>query len=93
MEILQEIRDACAFPLTIISGYRCASHNSKVGGARNSRHVAGDAADISLEGLNEPQIKRLKKVIDGHTEINGIGFGKTFIHIDSRLGKRVTWVY
>lgn len=33
-------------PLRIVSGYRSPAHNAAVGGARASRHMAGDAADI-----------------------------------------------
>ena len=33
-------------PLRIISGYRCPVHNARVGGAKASRHMVGDAADI-----------------------------------------------
>ena len=30
----------------INSGYRCAKHNAKVGGAADSRHLHGDAVDV-----------------------------------------------
>jgi zinc D-Ala-D-Ala carboxypeptidase len=33
-------------PTTIVSGYRDLHHNQKVGGARNSQHLYGTAADI-----------------------------------------------
>ena len=33
-------------PLTIVSGYRSPVHNASVGGATDSRHLHGDAADI-----------------------------------------------
>ncbi len=32
--------------LEIVSGYRSPAHNAKVGGAKNSRHMVGDAADV-----------------------------------------------
>lgn len=32
--------------LRIVSGYRCPTHNAAVGGASNSQHLLGKAADI-----------------------------------------------
>lgn len=33
-------------PIVIISGYRCAVHNHRVGGAEHSQHLVGRAADL-----------------------------------------------
>jgi zinc D-Ala-D-Ala carboxypeptidase len=33
-------------PLAVISGYRSPQHNADVGGAPDSRHMYGDAADL-----------------------------------------------
>lgn len=33
-------------PLLIVSGYRCPQHNARVGGASNSQHLYGAAADV-----------------------------------------------
>lgn len=46
LDALQALRTAKGRALTIISGYRCPTKNAAVGGASNSRHMAGDAADI-----------------------------------------------
>ena len=35
--------------MTITSGYRTASHNTKVGGSRSSQHLLGRAADIQVQ--------------------------------------------
>lgn len=43
---LEELRKRLNMPLHIISGYRCPAHNRSVGGASNSMHVQGQAADI-----------------------------------------------
>ena len=44
---LERLRDA-AYPggLTLVSAYRCPEHNKAVGGASESQHVQGTAADI-----------------------------------------------
>lgn len=43
---LDEFRRAWAAPVLVTSGFRCRHHNGEVGGAPNSRHLIGCAADI-----------------------------------------------
>lgn len=45
---MQKLRGDLAAPLIVTSGYRCARHNSDVGGARNSLHRRGLAADVAV---------------------------------------------
>jgi hypothetical protein len=52
-------------PITIVSGYRCHSHNKKEGGAPFSQHLSGRAADLNL-------IYRTSEVISLHL-FAGIG--------------------
>lgn len=47
---LDVIREHLGYPVVVISGYRTSKYNSKVGGARNSLHVQGRAADIRPAG-------------------------------------------
>lgn len=44
--VLQPIRDKWGEPIIITSGYRSPRLNSAVGGAVNSQHMIGQAADI-----------------------------------------------
>ena len=46
INILQPLRDALGTPVNINSGYRCPSLNASIGGATNSQHMTGQAADI-----------------------------------------------
>ncbi len=46
MNILQPLRNSLGKPVVINSGYRCPALNKAVGGARNSQHCKGEAADI-----------------------------------------------
>lgn len=39
--------------IRITSGYRCAALNAKVGGAKNSQHLRGEAADIHVAGRQQ----------------------------------------
>lgn len=41
--------------LKVISGHRDAEYNAGVGGAKDSRHVHGDAADIDLTGMDDQE--------------------------------------
>lgn len=47
--MLDSVRDKFGRPIKVNSGYRCEKHNRKVGGARNSQHMTGEAADIAAE--------------------------------------------
>lgn len=76
--------------LAINSGYRCAKHNAEVGGAKDSRHMLGIAADIScVDVADRWQLVSLAVKVDLH----GIGVGKNFIHLDDRVEDGSCWTY
>lgn len=84
-ELLEQIREQFGQPIIVNSGYRSPEHNARVGGAKNSMHVQGLAADIRPEhGPNfQKDLERLKgicfKVCKG-----GIGIYPSFVHVDCR---------
>jgi hypothetical protein len=45
-KVLEPARIALGMPMRISSGYRCPELNKAVGGAKNSHHMNGMAADI-----------------------------------------------
>lgn len=45
-KLLEPIRTLLGQPMMIHSGFRCAAVNSRVGGAKNSAHLEGRAADF-----------------------------------------------
>lgn len=49
-KIFQPIREHFGVPIYITSGYRSAALNKKIGGARNSQHLTGEAIDIDMDG-------------------------------------------
>ena len=49
--LLEQVRAVVGAPITISSGYRSPALNKAVGGAANSAHVLGLAADISTAKL------------------------------------------
>lgn len=75
--------------ITVLSGRRCAAHNRNVGGAKNSQHLLGTAADIQVQGMTPQQIYDAIEAIDDKklAHIGGLGLYPTFVHIDIRIGK------
>lgn len=71
-------------PITINSGYRCEIHNKNVGGAKNSLHLKGKAVDIRAKNQKE-LIRIVEKVFTN----GGIGYYKSFIHVD--VGPKRRW--
>ncbi|APU17105.1 MULTISPECIES: D-Ala-D-Ala carboxypeptidase family metallohydrolase [Actinoalloteichus] len=66
--------------ITINSGFRSVSHNAAVGGASNSQHMYGIAADIVISGRSVSQT-----IGYGQTSgFSGIIRYSTFTHVDSR---------
>jgi hypothetical protein len=51
--VLQPVRDLYGKTVHVNSGYRSPELNKAVGGAANSQHVQGRAADISVGGKTE----------------------------------------
>jgi len=49
--VLQPMRDKHGSPLLVNSGYRCPEVNKIVGGAQNSQHMLGEAADITTGSI------------------------------------------
>ena len=49
--VLDPIRDKFCTPVIITSGYRCPQVNKLVGGANNSQHMSGCAADFHVQGF------------------------------------------
>ena len=46
-ECLDKVREMWGKPIGVNSGYRSAELNKAVGGAKNSQHLRGEAADIT----------------------------------------------
>lgn len=74
----------------IDSGFRCMDHNAAVGGAHDSQHLFGNAADcMSTRGYNGNLIARMAEQIIPF-DSGGIGIYPGFCHVDVR-GKKARW--
>ena len=51
--VLDPLREMYGKPITVNSGYRCPKLNDAVGGAKNSQHMRGEAADITAGSKTE----------------------------------------
>lgn len=49
--ILDPLREAYGKPIYVNSGFRCEALNKAVGGAKNSEHLSGSAADIDVHSV------------------------------------------
>jgi uncharacterized protein YcbK (DUF882 family) len=88
---LQVLRDVIG-RIDLTNAYRCKEHNADVGGATDSQHIKGKAADIKSSTLNPSEIA---SVVDDLMKIEwfkigGIGIYNTFTHVDIR-GVRARW--
>lgn len=77
---LQLIRDHFGAAVTINSGYRTASYNTKIGGAKSSYHMKGQAFDIVVKDKTPLEVAKYAQILG----IKGIIQYNTFVHLDSR---------
>ncbi len=100
---LQMIRDILSYkagievPISINSGCRCVSWNAKIGGVKNSFHVKGLAADISLGSFDVKEAAPIiqKAYFLHKIELGAIGVypDRNFMHVDVRdTVELVTWI-
>lgn len=83
---LQALRDVLGKPITVTSGYRCPAHNKAIGGAKQSRHMQGQAADLVVPGLTPAQVAAAADQVG----LGGIGVYKSgFTHVD--IGPKRRW--
>lgn len=84
LDRLERLRGIVGRPLRIVSGTRCAAHNRAVGGARQSYHLSGRAADVPAGYCTRAQAMQA-----GFT---GIGLRRGLVvHLDVRPGAVVTF--
>lgn len=78
IEYLQSKRELVKIPIKINSGFRCLKHNASIGGAKNSFHTKGMAADIVLANA------KIRDYLIHFKDSKGLGIYNTFLHVDVR---------
>ena len=90
--LLQCIREHFGKPITITSGYRTATHNTAVGGAKSSQHLLGRAADIQVQGVSVEDVAAYaESLMPGWGGVGRYpvkaGRAKGWVHVDTRPNK------
>ena len=90
-ENLQALRDVVG-RIDLTNAYRCKEHNADVGGATNSQHIKGKAADIKSNTLSPSEIASITDDLmkSEKFKLGGIGIYNTFTHVDIR-GYKARW--
>jgi uncharacterized protein YcbK (DUF882 family) len=96
VEVLEPLRAELGKPIKITSGWRSKEHNAKIGGAPNSQHTIGIAADIHVPGDLIDQCN-VAKLLIRNPKVGGIGLyaAKNIVHVDIRArnnGQVTSWL-
>ena len=83
---LQQLRDTFGSGVAISSSYRSPAYNRSQNGATSSQHILGNALDTYPVNRD---ISGWKKVVRENKKSGGIGYYRSFVHIDT--GKTRTW--
>lgn len=78
---LDRLTQAWGQPLAITSGYRDPGLNARVGGAKNSQHMHGNAFDISVANMSPEERLRLASLARD-AGFQGFGFYNNSLHFD-----------
>lgn len=93
LTLLGLVRSYFREPVVITSGCRCAEHNAKVGGAPNSLHTQGRAADFYVRNVSLASVHLYCQRL--LVEEGGLGYyprqNGGWIHIDSRSDGPARW--
>jgi uncharacterized protein YcbK (DUF882 family) len=83
---LQVLRDVVKMPIRINSGHRSEAHNKAVGGAVNSQHVLGTAADFVVVGMAPSAVAATieRLISEGKMDEGGLKAYSSWTHYDVR---------
>jgi len=88
LDTLETIRSWYDKPIIITSGCRCSKHNRAVGGAKNSYHIWGLAADFYIPGEDMDMVA--DRIDAAFPDTLGLGRYGNRVHLDVRK-KKARW--
>ena len=56
IRILEPLRSHLTRPINVSSGYRCPEVNAAIGGAQDSQHLLGEAADFTVQDFSNIEV-------------------------------------
>lgn len=91
IQVLEDLRRTFQSPVIINSGCRCKKYNGAIGGAKNSQHTKGRAADIMIPDVAAVHVADFLE--NRYPDKFGIGRYDAFTHIDTRTNGPARWDY
>lgn len=89
LELLETVRQHFLRPVVVTSGCRCALHNAREGGSKNSQHLYGRAADFYVKDHTPAEVfEFLEELYAGRY---GLGLYPGWVHADSRSNGPARW--
>jgi hypothetical protein len=85
IDLLDPIRVGVQKPVRVSSGFRCEKLNKLLGGAKNSQHIYGEAADIQVDGMSTEELFQFIKDHFNYDQL--IQEFDSWVHISYRKGK------
>jgi uncharacterized protein YcbK (DUF882 family) len=82
VKVAQRVRDHFNAPVIVSSGVRCPTHNARVGGVQNSRHLAGHATamDFCVKGHSANEV--LSYVNEQPEVVYAYAIDGNYVHMD-----------
>ena len=87
LTLCEVVRHLEGGPVVVTSGHRCRVHNRRVGGASDSQHLYGRAADLIVSSPPEVYAYLKQRFPDRY----GFGLYDRWVHVDSRSGPAARW--
>ena len=85
MNKLEQLRAYGGFTISVNSGYRSPAYNKKIGGATNSQHTKGTAADIVVKKNGKPVSGKLICCLCQTLGFRGVAYiSESAVHVDMR---------
>ena len=83
-KVLDPLRERYGKPIIVNSAFRCEKHNREVGGAANSQHMRGEAADIRPTTNFTNELVKLAKILVENGKFDQLILYPNFVHVSRK---------